>query len=333
MYAVDVILDWLTEHSDGFCPPGPALEDHLCALAERGAPEALIALYRRVGQGAVGLLPCGSFDGLYPLLGPTDVLRLLERGALHPSLDGGWPFAGDGEGWLVLQGGAVYHLAASGPPQRVASSAEELLFRHLEGLLEGRYAWNPGRQRFVPSRDLPLTTLAAALAGRVEIALLDKLTEEILSDLSAGLPVEIAGVGKLVITHHAQSRRIDASTGRVHRRPARQIARLRSDRYGALTRRINGEPPIEILRPIAMRSVPLDQHEGLALAEAIVEAIAGPLLAGRSIAWSGLGEFVPARQPAYTTRERDGTASLVPQRAVAAFIPYAAVERALMPRE
>jgi hypothetical protein len=319
MYAVDVILDWLTEHSDGFRPPEPADQSHLLELERRGAPDALLELYSRVGKGAVGLLPCGTFDGLYPLLDPADVLQLQEREGVHPDLAGGWPFAGDGDGWLVLREGAVYHVGPCGVV-RVASSAEELLFRHMEGLLCGKFAWNPARETWVPSRQLPDPTriprVVEEIAGPGSLRI---WTGEILGDLMAGLPVDLSGVGKLVVSRHGPSRRLDPVTGRIQpERSHRGVAKLRSDRHGVLHRRLNEQCACAVTRPVAIRGVSLDAIAGLQLAEALVDAIAEVLMDERVVAWPRLGEFSVQLQPG------PGGA-----RKVVTFAQYPVLERAL----
>lgn len=333
MNAVDVILDWLTEHSDGFRPPEPALQDQLLALQERGAPEALLALYRRVSKGAVGLLPCGTFDGLYPLLGPADVLRLLEGEGVHPELAGGWPFAGDGEGWLVLKEGAVFHVDRRGAPTRVASSAEELLFRHMEGLLEGRFAWHSGRECFVPSRQLPDSTrIAWAVESVLGPGALQIWTGEIIADLVTGLPVDLSGVGKLVVSRHEPGQRLDCLTGRPQpERLCRGTAKLWADRHGALNRRINAERAVPVTRPVTIRGISHDVREGRRLAVALVDAIAAVLLDDRVVAWPRLGEFVISEHPDYASRDPSGATVVVPARRVVSFVQYPVLERALNP--
>jgi hypothetical protein len=319
MYAVDVILDWLTEHSDGFRPPEPAEQAQLLELERRGAPAALLALYRRVGKGAVGLLPCGTFDGLYPLLDPADVLELQEREGVHPDLVGSWPFAGDGDGWLVLREGAVFHVGPCGSI-RVASSAEELLFRHMEGLLCGKFAWNPGRETYVPSRQLPeLTRIPRAVEAVAGPGALRIWTGEILGDLVAGLPVDLSGVGKLVVSRHGPSCRLDPMTGRMQpERSHRGVARLRPDRHGVLHRRLNEECSSLVTRPVAIRGVSLDPQQGIELAAALVDAVAEVLRDERVVAWPRLGEFSVQIQP-----------GLAGARKIVTFTQYSMLERAL----
>jgi hypothetical protein len=172
----------------------------------------------------------------------------------------------------------------------------------------------------VPSRQLPeVTRIPRAVAEVAGPGALRIWTGEILGDLVAGLPVDLSGVGKLVVSRRGPRRCLDPVTGRIQPdRSHRGVARLSSDRHGVLHRRLNEAYSCEVTRPVAIRGVSLDPVQGLQLAAALVDAIAEILLDERVVAWPRLGEFSVQVQP--------GPAGA---RKVVAFTQYPVLERAL----
>jgi hypothetical protein len=280
--ALEVILDWMVEHAEGFVRPPPTPEATLAALSAQGAPESLLALYRTLSQSAAGLLPSGTGEG-------GCVLRPAEHLLLRRVADE-WPIGG-GVARLFMAGEAVFADIRDGQRQKLGDTLEEALERHLEHLLTGALGWDPFAEKLVPAERLPPQSVISRIVAEVthEPGAFELWTREILEDLLTRGRADLPGLGYLEL-HGSSEGALIPRSGKSRTPPLRKVlfrpGRMLSTRLELAGRSI-GRPA----RAVQLRGLELPGGAGARLAAGVHEALAVELLARSVVDWPGLGRF------------------------------------------